>query len=206
MVTPLHRPVCDLFGCAYPIALAGMGGVARSDLVAAGTAGGGFGFLGMAREPVDLIRSEVTVLRARGIERFCVNLIPAATNAGLFEAQLSACIDLGVPVVGLFWNVALKLVARLRAAGIIVACQVGSRAEAQAVEQAGAQVLIAQGIEAGGHVRGDRPLHELVDRIEHMVPSFDGALEFHDGAEHPPLQSPLGEFGEIPFDGIQPRR
>ena len=44
-------------------------------------------------------------------------------------------------------------------------CQVGSRAEAQAVEQAGAQVLIAQGVEAGGHVRGDRPLHELLPKI-----------------------------------------
>jgi hypothetical protein len=35
---------------------------------------------------------------------------------------------------------------------------------------------------------------------------LDGGLEFHDGAEHAPLQSPHGKFGEIPFDGIQPRR
>lgn len=65
MATPLHRPIFDLFGCAYPIVLAGMGGVARSELVAAVIEGGGFGFLGMVREPVDLIRSEVTALRAR---------------------------------------------------------------------------------------------------------------------------------------------
>ncbi len=165
MATLLHRPVCDLLGCAYPIVLAGMGGIARSELVAAVTEGGGFGFLGMVREPVDLIRAEATALRARGIQRFGVNLIPRATDPALLEAQVSACIDLGVPVVGLFWDVALKLVARLRAAGITVVCQVGSRAEAQAVEQAGAQVLIAQGVEAGGHVRGDRPLHELVSEI-----------------------------------------
>jgi nitronate monooxygenase len=165
MATTLHRPVCALLGCAYPIVLAGMGGVARSELVAAVTEGGGFGFLGMVREPEDLIRSEVTALRARGIERFGVNLIPRATDPALLEAQVSACIDLSVPVVALFWDVALKLAARLRAAGIIVVCQVGSRAEAQAVEQAGAQVLIAQGVEAGGHVRGDRPLHELLPEI-----------------------------------------
>ena len=165
MATPLHRPVCDLLSCTHPIVLAGMGGVARSELVAAVTEAGGFGFLGMVREPVDLIRSEVAALRARGIERFGVNLIPRATDPALLEAQVSACIDLGVPVVGLFWDVALKLVARLRAAGAIVVCQVGSRAEAQAVEQAGAQVLIAQGVEAGGHVRGDRPLYDLVSKI-----------------------------------------
>ncbi len=161
----LHRPVCDLLGCTYPVVLAGMGGVARSELVTAVTEAGGFAFLGMVREPVDLIQSEVAALRGRRIDRFGVNLIPAATDGGLLEAQVSACIDLGVPVVGLFWDVSLKLVARLRAARIIVACQVGSRAEAQAVEQAGAQIIIAQGVEAGGHVRGDRPLHDLLPEI-----------------------------------------
>jgi nitronate monooxygenase len=78
----------------HPIVLAGMGGVARSELVAVVTEAGGFSFLGMVREPVDLIRSEVAALRARGIERFGVNLIPAATDPALLEAQISACIDL----------------------------------------------------------------------------------------------------------------
>lgn len=165
MATPLHRPICELLGCAHPIVLAGMGGVARSELVAAVTEAGGFGFLGMVREPVDLIHSEVAALRARRIERFGVNLIPAATDAMLLEAQISACINLSVPVIGLFWDTPLTLVSRLRAAGVIVVCQVGSRAEAQAVEQAGAQALVAQGVEAGGHVRGDRPLYDLIPEI-----------------------------------------
>lgn len=165
MVTTLHRPVCDILGCTIPIVSAGMGGVARSELVGAVTEAGGFGFLGMVREPVSLIRTEVAALRGRGVERFGVNLIPAATDPRLFEEQISVCLDLGVPVVGLFWDVSLKVVARLRAARIIVACQVGSRAEAQAVEQAGAQIIIAQGVEAGGHVRGDRRLHDLVPEI-----------------------------------------
>ena len=53
----LHRPVCDLLGCTYPVVLAGMGGVARSELITAVTEAGGFAFLGMVREPVDLIHS-----------------------------------------------------------------------------------------------------------------------------------------------------
>jgi nitronate monooxygenase len=72
MVTTLHRPVCDILGCTVPIVLAGMGGVSRSELVAAVTGGGGFGFLGMVREPVELIPAEVAALRARGIARFGV--------------------------------------------------------------------------------------------------------------------------------------
>ena len=81
MATTLHRPVCDLLGCAYPIVLAGMGGVARSELVTALTEGGGFGFVGMVRERVDLIVSEVSALRARGIRRFAAEL-PAPDRIG----------------------------------------------------------------------------------------------------------------------------
>ena len=197
MATPLHRPVCDLLGCTHPIVLAGMGGVARSELVAAVTEAGGFGFLGMVREPVDLIRSEVAALRARGIERFGVNLIPAATDPALLEAQISACIDLGIPVVGLFWDVALKLFARLRAAGAIIVCQVGSRAEAQVMEQAGAQVMIAQGIEAGGHVRGDRRLYDLIPEIvdETKLPVL-AAGGLVDGADLATVLS-LGAHGAV---------
>jgi len=165
MATELHTPVCELLGCTHPIVLAGMGGVARSELVAAVTRAGGFGFLGMVREPPDLIRSEVAAVRAQGFERFGVNLIPAATDRELLEAQVLACIELRVPVVGLFWDVPVSLVARLRAEGMIIVCQVGSVPEARSVEQAGAQVLIAQGVEAGGHVRGERPLHDLVPEI-----------------------------------------
>jgi nitronate monooxygenase len=59
MADTLHRLVFDLLGCPYPIVLAGMGGVAQSELAAAVTKGRGFGFLGVVCEPVDLIASEV---------------------------------------------------------------------------------------------------------------------------------------------------
>lgn len=165
MSSVLHRPVCDLLGCTYPLVLAGMGGVARSELAAAVAHAGGFGFLGMVREPVELIRSEVQAMRARGVQRFGVNLIPAATPADLLNAQVSACIELKVPVVALFWDLSSEIVRRLRDAGIVVVCQVGSLEEAVAARQAGAQVIIAQGCEAGGHVRGLSPLAEILPSI-----------------------------------------
>jgi nitronate monooxygenase len=56
----------DLLGCELPIVLAGMGGVSRSELVAAVTAAGGFGFLGMVRESTALIVREVQAVRAMG--------------------------------------------------------------------------------------------------------------------------------------------
>lgn len=154
--------LCDLLGCRHPLILAGMGGVARSELVAAVTEAGGFGFLGMVREPTALIQSEVQRVRQATSRPFGVNLIPAATEARLLRRQVDLCIDLGVPVVCLFWDVAHQVVERLRRAGIIVVYQVGSAAEALLAQEAGAHALIAQGIEAGGHVRGRQPLSELL--------------------------------------------
>lgn len=165
MTSLLHRPVCELLGCTYPLVLAGMGGVARSELAAAVSEAGGFGFLGMVREPVALIRNEVEALRKRGVQRFGVNLIPAATPAGLLEAQLQTCIELEVPVVALFWDLSTQIVSRLRAAGIVVVCQIGSVEEAISARRAGAQIIIAQGCEAGGHVRGNSPLEELLPQV-----------------------------------------
>lgn len=165
MTTPLHRPVCDLLGCRYPLVLAGMGGVARAELVTAVSRAGGFGFLGMVREPVERIRAEVAAVRAAGVERFGVNLIPAGTDPALLTAQIETLIALAVPVAGLFWDVPAALVQRLRAAGLRVVCQVGAVDEARAAQAAGADALIAQGVEAGGHVRGDQPLHALLGEL-----------------------------------------
>lgn len=154
--------VSTLLGCTHPIVLAGMGGPSRSDLVGAVTAAGGFGFLGMVREPPMLIVREVEKLREAGHNRFGVNIIPAATEPGLLDMQLETIIALGVPVVGLFWDIDEAVIARLREADILVVHQVGSVEEAAAAERAGVQIVIAQGREAGGHVRGTMPLRTLL--------------------------------------------
>ena len=67
----LSTRVCDLLDCRYPVVLAGMGGVARSELVPI-TNAGGFGFLGMVREPPSLIRKEVEAVRRATSQRFGV--------------------------------------------------------------------------------------------------------------------------------------
>ena len=158
----LHTPVCDLLCCDTPIVLAGMGGVARSELVAAVSEAGGFGFLGMVREAPEFIASEIEAVRARTSRPFGVNLIPAATHPELLAAQISVCIEARVHAVTLFWDLARDAIARLRDAGVLVACQIGSLAEARAAQDAGADILIAQGWEAGGHVRGKTVLAALL--------------------------------------------
>jgi nitronate monooxygenase len=146
-----------------------MGGPARAELVAAVSRAGGFGFLGMVRESPALIEREVLALRSAGIEQFGVNIIPAATPPGLLDQQVAAIIRLRVPIVALFWDLDISLVRRLREAGILVVYQVGSVNEAVAVQHAGADIVIAQGREAGGHVRGTMRLRELLPAVVDAV-------------------------------------
>ncbi|MBF1802202.1 NAD(P)H-dependent flavin oxidoreductase [Alloalcanivorax profundimaris] len=166
MVTPsLHTPLCELLRCRWPILLAGMGGVARHRLATAVAQAGGFGVLGMVREPVDRLREEVKALRAAGIKGFAVNLIPAATEPALLEQQVEACLELAVPWMVLFWDVDTSLVRRLKAAGLGVIHQVGGHDDALAAVDAGADILIAQGLEAGGHVRGEMTTFSLLTEL-----------------------------------------
>ena len=161
----LRTPLCDLLGCDHPILLAGMGGVARAELAAAVANAGGFAMLGMVRENPDLIAAEVTALRAATDRPFAVNVIPAATDPGLLDRQLGRCLELGVRQFTFFWDVMPEVVARVKRAGCLVLHQVGSVEAAAQAEAAGADVIIAQGIEAGGHVHGRLGAFALAEAV-----------------------------------------
>ncbi|SMX48922.1 NAD(P)H-dependent flavin oxidoreductase [Maliponia aquimaris] len=161
----LRTPLCDLLGCEVPVLLAGMGGVSRWELAAAVSTAGGYGMLGMVREAPSLIAEEITALRAATDRPFAVNLIPAATEPGLLDAQIACCLDLGVTAFTFFWDVMPEVVARVKQAGCLVLHQVGTLEAATMAEDAGADVIIAQGIESGGHVHGRRPAFALAKDI-----------------------------------------
>ncbi len=165
----LRTPVCTLLGCDLPILLAGMGGVARSELAVAVAKAGGYGILGMVRESPELIAQSIAEVRAQTDRPFAVNLIPAATDAALLDAELGTCLDLGVPAMCFFWDVVPAAVKRAKAAGCLVLHQVGSLQAALAAEAAGADVLIVQGIEAGGHVHGTVGALVLVEQVARRV-------------------------------------
>lgn len=165
MADPLSNPLTRLLGCDVPVLLAGMGGVAHWELAAAVANAGGYGMLGMVREPVSLIEREVSALRSATDRPFAVNLIPAATDPTLLDAQISCCLDLAVPAFTFFWDVVPEAVARVKRAGALVLHQVGTLDAARQAESAGADVLIAQGVGAGGHVHGRRPIWDLTAEI-----------------------------------------
>ncbi|TXH33477.1 MAG: nitronate monooxygenase [Rhodospirillaceae bacterium] len=164
-MTPLTR----VLDCAYPIISAGMGGPARSELAAAVSAAGGFGLLGMVRESPELIAQEIAAVRQRTDRPFGVNLIPFATAPDLLEAELQVCFAERVPAMCYFWQVYPDLIARTKQAGCKVLYQVGTLEDAVAAADAGADAIIVQGVEAGGHVRGSLPLMELLPAVAKAV-------------------------------------
>lgn len=157
----LRTPLCGLLGCEYPVILAGMGGVARAELAAAVANAGGFPTLGMVREAPSLIASEIRAYRKLADRPFAVNLIPAATDPDLLNQQIDTCLSHDVKVFSFFWDVVPAIVARVKEAGCQVLYQVGTERAAQEAEAAGADVLIAQGQEAGGHVHGQTGTFDL---------------------------------------------
>ncbi|HRX36849.1 MAG TPA: nitronate monooxygenase [Aestuariivirga sp.] len=161
----IRTPLCGLLGCDVPVLLAGMGGVSRWELAAAVAEAGGYAMLGMVREDPALIESEVKALRAATSRRFAINVIPAATNPELLDRQIGLCLDLGVTDFTFFWDVMPEVVARVKQHGCLVLHQVGTPEAARQAEDAGADVLIAQGVEAGGHIHGRTGTLALVEEI-----------------------------------------
>lgn len=131
-----------------------MGGVARSELAVAVAMAGGYASLGMVRERPELIAAEIDAVRARTDRPFSVNVIPAATDRQLLEEQLAVCFEKRIHSVSLFWDVDKDIVERIKAHGLLVLHQVGSVTQAREAARVGADVIVAQGFEAGGHVHG----------------------------------------------------
>lgn len=161
----LHTPLCDLLGCRVPILLAGMGGVARAELAAAVAKAGGYAMLGMVRESPDLIEAEIRAYRAATDRPFAVNVIPSATDPALLQAQIRRCLDLNVRAFTFFWDVMPEVVAQVKRAGCLVLHQVGTVDAARQAEAAGADVIITQGMEAGGHVHGRLGAFALAEAV-----------------------------------------
>ncbi|MBI4593083.1 MAG: nitronate monooxygenase [Candidatus Rokubacteria bacterium] len=156
-------------GIRHPIVQAGMGGAACADLAAAVSSAGGVGTLGMIRRSPAFIREQIRRTRALTRQPFGVNLVPPVPSPEGIEAQFEVCLDERVPMLSFFWCDPAPFVERCHAAGILVMQQVGSAEEARHAVGAGVDVVIAQGHEAGGHVRGEVGLVAVLPAVVDAV-------------------------------------
>jgi NAD(P)H-dependent flavin oxidoreductase YrpB (nitropropane dioxygenase family) len=159
----------DLVGCLLPIQQAGMGAIASPELAAAVSNAGGLGMLGMARSggyTVRGLRLQLDRLHALTSKPVGINFIVtpealADVEPGGFELAARSA-----RVIEFFYGWPRReLVETVHAGGALVSWQVGSRDEALAAAEAGCDLLVAQGIAAGGHVRGTIGLQALLDEV-----------------------------------------
>jgi NAD(P)H-dependent flavin oxidoreductase YrpB (nitropropane dioxygenase family) len=162
----LKTRLCRDLAIDHPILSAPLGGgIAGPELAAAVSNAGGLGLLGMGGLPAPAIREHIRDTRTRTSKPFGAGLLLPLLEGG----EVEACIEERVPVLLLFWGDADPHVEKAKRAGIRVFAQVGSVAEAKAAAAAGVDAIVAQGFEAGGHVRGTTSLVSLIPAIRQAV-------------------------------------
>lgn len=174
----LHTVLCDLLDIEYPIVQTGMGWVAVPELVAATSNAGGIGFLSAATLAPDELEPSLRRVRQLTDRPFGVNFLMEQPNA---DQVVRAVIDRGVRVVGYNRAPRADVIRRFKDAGVICMPTIGAVRHATKAVELGADVLIAQGGEGGGHT-GPVPtsllLPQVVDAVDVPVVAAGG---FRDG-------------------------
>src|SRR5499425_1370400 len=162
----MRTDFCDLLGIEHPIVAAPMGpDLTGPEFVAAVSNAGGLGILQAQFCPPPVFREEIRRVRALTDKPFGVNLLLHFP----VEDHVAVCLDERIPVLSLFWGDPTPYVEPAHAAGVKVFHQVGSVPDARRAAEAGVDVIIAQGVEAGGHVAGEVSTLALVPRIVDAV-------------------------------------
>ena len=142
-----------------------MPGVAGPELVAAVAEAGGVGMLGAPLLSPEALAAEIDEVRSRTRGVLGVNFLMPFLDAACVEVAATQA-DL---VEFFYADPDPALVDRVHAHGALVSWQVGSEAEALAAQAAGCDLVVAQGVEAGGHVRGTEPRRELLRDVVQRV-------------------------------------
>ncbi|MGH9046416.1 MAG: NAD(P)H-dependent flavin oxidoreductase, partial [Acidimicrobiales bacterium] len=150
-----------LVGCQIPLQQAGMGGAAGAELAVAVADSGALGMLGLAGLPRGMVTGLVEQVASSTSGMFGANfLIPFLDRDAVVGAAATA------RVVEFFYgDPDASLVSLVHEQGALACWQVGSLGEAVAARDAGCDIVVAQGCEAGGHVRGEVGLLPLLDQV-----------------------------------------
>ncbi|MEO8267887.1 MAG: nitronate monooxygenase [Ilumatobacteraceae bacterium] len=147
----------DLVGTTLPLQQAGMSGTATATLAAAVSNAGALGMIGIGRQQISVIErylDELTALTTAPVGATCI--------AHFVHADVVELVASRLPIIEFFYE--WPDPARVPA-GVVCGWQVGSVDEAKAAVDAGCRYVIAQGMEAGGHVRGHVPLAQLLAEV-----------------------------------------
>jgi nitronate monooxygenase len=165
MRSKLHTRLCDLLGSPWPIVQTGMGWVATPELVAAACNAGAFGFLAAATIPPEHVGAEIERVRSLTDRPFGVNFLMDAPGA---DVIVDAILSRGVRAAGYNRAPDARLIERLKAGGVLCVPTCGALRHAEKAEKLGADVIVLQGAEGGGHT-GNVPTAILVPQVAERV-------------------------------------
>ena len=178
MSSALKTRLCEILGIRYPIIQTGMGWVATPELVAAVSNAGAIGFLAAATIAPDEVAAEIEKTKALTDQPFGVNFLMDAPGADVIS---DAIIEHGVRAAGYNRAPNAGLIQRLKDAGVVCVPTCGARRHAAKAEQLGADAIIVQGGEGGGHT-GSVPSSLLISQCADAVAvPVVAAGGFHDG-------------------------
>ena len=159
----IRTSLCELLGIKYPIVQGGMAWVGTAELAAAISNAGGLGVIGGGNAPPEEVAREIRLARELTDKPFGLN-IPLAISE-YADDIVGLCIEEGVKIMVIgAWRPG-NHIARLKEAGITVVPVIASVALAKRLARQGADALIAEGMESGGHI-GDVATMPLVPQVE----------------------------------------
>jgi len=160
-VTQRSAAFCERLGIQLPIIQAPVGNISTPELAAAVSNAGGLGMIGASGMPLDRIEKRLRATAELTGRPFGANVILAISPPEAVDAVL----DAGVKILSLFWGDPAPFADRAHQAGALLLSTVGTAREAREAVAAGVDIVVAQGWEAGGHVRGTVSTLALVPRV-----------------------------------------
>ena len=157
----MKTKITELLGIEYPIIQGGMAWVAEHNLAAAVSNAGGLGLIGAASAPPEVVREEIRKCKELTDKPFGVNVMLLNPNA---EEVAKVVVEEGVKVVTTGAGNPSKFMEMWKAAGVKVIPVVASVAMAKMMERAGADAVVAEGMESGGHI-GSTTTMALVPQV-----------------------------------------
>ncbi len=157
--------ITELLGIKYPIIQGGMAWIAESTLAAAVSNAGGLGLIAGGSAPIDYLRDQIRKTKELTDKPFGVNIMLMSPNA---EELAQLVIDENVPVVTTGAGNPGKFIAAWKEAGIKIIPVIPSVALAKRMERAGADAVVAEGTESGGHI-GENTTMCLVPQVADAV-------------------------------------
>lgn len=155
----------EILGIEYPVVQGGMAWVAESHLAAAVSEAGGLGLIAAANAPAEWVREQIHEVRKYTVKPFGVNIMMLSPNA---DEVAQIVVEENVPAVTTGAGTPEKYMSMWKEAGIKVIPVVASVAMAKRMERCGADAIVAEGTEAGGHI-GENTTMVLVPQIADVV-------------------------------------